>query len=519
MSESELKPIWWLPTLGFFLFLAIEISMFAGQSQSDRMFEDPGVGRHLRTAEFIIETGQIPKTDLLSFTHGGEPWFDFEWAFETTMGELYRVGGLALICAFCYAVFGATVMGIYRTLLQSGLSMAVVLLYTGMAFLTLRLHFAVRPVLFTYLFMALVVEVWYRQPKPRLRDWIFLPIVFVAWGNIHAGWLAALVFLGGALVGRGLDRFMDEAEEPAPPILPWVGLTLVCGLATLINPWGWPENWQMVRMATVYKSFAMWDEYLPPNFNTMTMSAITMLFLLGTISLARVLARAPRWKLEMFVPFLFWLYEGLRAQRHVLILMEVASVPVARDLAALAMVQAPAFMRRWPPLLAEIREDILERLRQFQVKQRLAGGDAILALIAAVIIAFLFMRAPLGQHITVGKGASPRLVAFLHEHPDRFHRPLTTTWNGGPLLWNARPDFRVAFDDRGDFFGDATVFKFVDMFYGTPGWKKTLAEGNYDSMILDPYVQLNQVIHFLPEWKEVYRDDHSVVYWKDSPAN
>ena len=98
-----MRPIWWLPTFGFFLFLAIELGMFAGPN---RIFEDPGVGRHLRTAEVILETGQIPHADPLSFTKTGEPWMDFEWAFETTLGELYRAGGLGaggcvLLRTFC----------------------------------------------------------------------------------------------------------------------------------------------------------------------------------------------------------------------------------------------------------------------------------------------------------------------------------------------------------------------------------------------------------------------------------
>src|SRR5277367_3189296 len=108
MFESAMKPIWWLPTFGFFLFLAIELLMFKEPNSilgPNRIFEDPGVGRHLRTAEAILETGQIPRTDPLSFTKAGQPWIDFEWGFETTIGELYRVGGLALVCAFCYALF------------------------------------------------------------------------------------------------------------------------------------------------------------------------------------------------------------------------------------------------------------------------------------------------------------------------------------------------------------------------------------------------------------------------------
>src|SRR5271170_6016138 len=124
MAEPEIERIWWLPTFGFFLFLGIELWMFAGPNP---IFADPGVGRHLRTAEFILETGLIPRTDPLSFTKAGEPWIDFEWAFEATAGELYRAGGLPLVCAFCYAIFAATILGIYRTLLQSGLSLSAVL--------------------------------------------------------------------------------------------------------------------------------------------------------------------------------------------------------------------------------------------------------------------------------------------------------------------------------------------------------------------------------------------------------
>jgi hypothetical protein len=157
-----------------------------------------------------------------------------------------------------------------------------------------------------------------------------------------------------------------------------------------------------------------------------------------------------------------------------------------------------------------------ERLKEFQARQRLAGGDAWLALVAALALAALFVRTPIGRSIHVGDNVTQKLVAFLRDHPDRFHRPLTTTWNAGPLLWNLRPDFRVSIDDRGDFYGDDTVFSFVAMTNGSAGWDEKLKKGNYDSLILDPYLQLNELLHFLPEWKEVYRDEHAVVYWRDN---
>jgi hypothetical protein len=505
MFESPMKPIWWLPTFGFFLFLAIEGWMFAPPDWQlpgpDRLFADPGVGRHLRTAESILETGRVPRTDPLSYTKAGAPWIDFEWAFETTIGELYRAGGLALVCAFCFAIFASTILGIYRTLLQSGVSFAATMIYTLVALLTLQIHFLARPVLFTYLFLALMVEVWHRRSQPSLRDWILLPLVFVAWANLHAGWLAALAFLAIALTGRAIDRLTHRVTGDDAPLIPWLVLTLLCLLATWFNPWGWKLHYAVIFLATSLQSAKLWDEYLPPNFSTPTMSAIAVLFIVAVVFLARLSKRAPPWRWEIVLPLLFFLYEGLKAQRHVLLLVEIAAVPVARDLEAVLYGTAWPFLR--------------ERLREFQARQRLAAGDAWLALVAALVLAALFVRTPAARDIRVGANISPRLVAFLRDHPDRFQRPLNTTWNAGPLLWAMRPDFRVSIDDRGDFYGDAYVYNFIDTTNGSAGWDEKLKKGNFDSLLLDPYLPINQLLKYQPEWKQVWRDDHIVVYWKN----
>lgn len=504
MFESPTKPIWWLPTLGFFLFLSIEAGMFLHHPDfRDRIFEDPGVGRHLRTAEFILETGQIPHTDPLSFTKAGAPWTDFEWAFEATVGELYRAGGLPLVCAFCFSIFAATILGVYRTVLQSGVGVMPLVIVTLLVGSTLLIHFSVRPVLFTYLFFALVVEVWNRRPAPLLRDWICLPVIFVAWVNLHAGWLGALAFLALALAGRLVDRINRVTDGHEAPVIPWAGLTALCALATWFNPWGWGVWRAVFHLATGLKSAAMWDEYHPPNFGTpslpdIRMSAIAVLILVIVVFLARTSRRAPRWRWEMVVPVLFFLWEGLKFQRHVLLLVEIAAVPLARDLQAL-LPRAPR------PL-----DGILDR---HQAQQRVAGGDAWLALVSAVLLAVVFVNVPRADPVQVGRSLTPQFVAFLRDHPDRFQRPFTTTASG-PLLWALRPDFRVSIDDRGDFYGDDYVYQFIDITGGAPGWADNLKKGNFDSLLLEPNYQLNELLKSRPEWQQVWRDKDVIVYWR-----
>jgi hypothetical protein len=407
---------------------------------------------------------------------------------------------LALVCAFCFTLFATTVLGIYRTLLQAGFSLSVVLVTTSVALLTIQIHFSGRPVLFTYLFMALVVEVWRRQKVPRFREWLMLPLVFAAWANIHAGWMAGLLFLALSILGRLVDRLWHRVNGEEAPLIPWAALTFLCTLATWLNPWGWDLHRHVILMATTLKSAALWDEYLPPDFTKPSMSAITVMFIVGVVVLARILRRAPLWKWEAALPVLFFLYEGLKAQRHVILLMEIAAVPVARDLEFL-------LHGAWWSHLRGL-------LKSFQANQRMAGGDAWLALVAALVLGALFLRTPIGRDIRVGSNVSPQLIAFLLDHPDRFHRPLTTTWNAGPLLWNMRPDFHVSIDDRGDFYGDAAVFSFVDMTTAKPGWEAKLKAGNYDSLLLDPYLPINQHLASLPEWQKVYVDEHVVIYWR-----
>ena len=86
---------------------------------------------------------------------------------------------------------------------------------------TLHLHFSARPVLFTYLFMALVIEgLLCVDARGRFCGiGILLPVIFVAWANLHAGWLAALIFLWGSLFGRLLDRATKRVSEEEAPLL------------------------------------------------------------------------------------------------------------------------------------------------------------------------------------------------------------------------------------------------------------------------------------------------------------
>ena len=95
--------------------------------------------------------------------------------------------------------------------------------------------------------------------------------------------------------GRLLDRIFKRVDGDEAPLIPWVGLTLLCTLATSLNPWGWELHRHVFLVATNLKSIALLVEDLPPNFATPSMSAITVLFIVIVVFMARVFRCAPLW--------------------------------------------------------------------------------------------------------------------------------------------------------------------------------------------------------------------------------
>src|ERR1039457_4748582 len=61
---------------------------------------------HLKTGEWILSHGSIPRTDPFSATAYGKPWLDWEWLFQAAIYGVYTWGGFnALVVVKAAIVF------------------------------------------------------------------------------------------------------------------------------------------------------------------------------------------------------------------------------------------------------------------------------------------------------------------------------------------------------------------------------------------------------------------------------
>jgi len=195
-------------------------------------------GWQVRVGTWILEHGQPPRTDPVSFTTAGRPWVDHEWLFQVILAGLLRVGGLGAVWAGKVALALGTVLLSAWFLLRRGHQAVAV---TGLACLALagaRFRFFARPemagllllpLMLMLLLAALDAQSRGRSPWPRLFP---LPLLAAVWVNLHP---SALLGVGLVLITAVVIFLEMRAAGHAWPFLA-VGMAAVAAL--LANPYG-----------------------------------------------------------------------------------------------------------------------------------------------------------------------------------------------------------------------------------------------------------------------------------------
>lgn len=487
---------WLLPGIAAILFLVALPELFRA---SNDFLKDPATARHLRAGEIMLEQKEILQSDPFGVDQPPRPWVAFEWLFEVSVAALVRLGGLPLAYAAGFLLFALLPVLLWRLLMQQQISLPVALLYTLGAGLVFRSHLLLRPVLLTYLLMIVVVAWWYRHREtPGKWSWFVLPLIFAWWANIHGGFAAALLFLGLSIFGRLID-YRRQKRPIDQVMITWLAILVICANATLLTPHGWRLHQLILEMVFHIKSFAYWNEFRSLQFIPLTPLAIAYLFILGGLALGRFSSQSTRWSWELVLPLLLFLYFGFKVQRHVMLLLVVAAVPVCRNLdGCLSLLISPELrqrLERW----AEIERHNLSYLWIIP---------------AAVVLAIpSFLSSTNAKSLRVGdQNISAAAVDFIRAHRSQFQRPLVTTWNAGALVYHLAPDFRITFDDRTEFYGDARLKPYIALLFTKPGWEKTLSEGRYDSIILDHDFALVDALRRAPQWQLVYEDPSAVIF-------
>ncbi|MBI4491276.1 MAG: hypothetical protein HY690_00580 [Chloroflexi bacterium] len=442
---------------------------------------DPDYWWHVRTGQYIYETGTLPRQDLYSYTAVGHPWVTHEWLtellFYVVQQQMGYVGNVAL-----FGLVGAfTWLAVYATCRRRGVGElgALVLLLWGFGLAIGSAN--VRPQALTTLLLALsaLLLTRYKQGHPRAL-WLFPPL-FALWVNLHGGYIIGLALLGLTVLGEAIAL---ARRQPVAPLRPLVAVAALSALATLLNPHGFEALlYPFTYAGSANASMRYIVEWQSPDFHQPYFLLFAGSLLL---SMALGLARRPLGATEALWMLGFALM-ALQSVRH-MALYAVVATPL---LGARLQAEVPTFRRS----LAALQRP---RLIAFTLPLVVAGAAVLLPARAAQD----------GTGPQFGWEPSPATypsgaVAYLRAHDPGGNLFNEYGW-GGYLVYQLYPQRRVFVDGRADVYGDAlldTYWAVVDL---RPGWRQTLDRHDVRLVLVKKESFLAVALQDDPAWEEVF---------------
>jgi len=239
-SESDLTAQIASPVKLLMSLLSLSVITFALLMAVEKVHNND-IWWHLKTGQWIIETGKIPVTDPFTFTTPGATWTPHYWLSDVLFAAVFSVSGLGGLILFKALIVAAGFFVIYRLMVWQGLNLLVAVAVLMLAIFIGHFRFLLRPHVFMFLLSAAffgILSVGGRQRDFKLL-WL-LPLMLL-WVNLHGSFFFGLVLTGcllaEKLLATGYRRLKrKDATAKWPAFL--VVVFALLGATTLLNPFG-----------------------------------------------------------------------------------------------------------------------------------------------------------------------------------------------------------------------------------------------------------------------------------------
>lgn len=197
---------------------------------------------HMAIGRDIVANRSIPVVSNHSWAlPANTPFIYGSWLSELLLYWLQVVGGIPLIVlarnVLLLVAYGLVGLEARR---RSG-SWGWAALAIGCAALMALNNVSVRPQMFAWVLFALTILVVgaYRSGQLAPRWLVAVPLLMIAWTNLHGTFALGLGFLGLAAGGETLARLVRRTQPVTAPRLLWLWLTTIASiLAIFCNPRG-----------------------------------------------------------------------------------------------------------------------------------------------------------------------------------------------------------------------------------------------------------------------------------------
>ncbi|MFH1088392.1 MAG: hypothetical protein V1719_00955 [Patescibacteria group bacterium] len=465
---------------------------------------DPDFGWHLRSGLDLLKNWSVPKLDVYSYTLPNWPWVNHEWLSDGLVALIYQWLGplaLGLLFACLIAITFLLAASLSKVELKYKIIAALIGLLAALPILGVRIQ------MLTLLGMSTILWLLTRYQQKKLTHLWYLPLIFLAWANLHGGFLIGFIII---LVWWLMEVIKYLIITVWPKLYKKLHITettltlgqikhllivgLLSGLATLVNPYGWGLHYDFYKLFTnpfAIKNISEWQ----------------------AVSLAQPMAYNFAIYLVVIVILLILTYRKIEPTRWAIWITLLC-------LSFLYWRNMPFFMIASLGLLSETIQKYTHLVWDSLTRRRW------LLIIFCVIIAILISQRILDNSKALNLDNQLRqsqyypvdALNWVKSHPDQIGTKMFNEYGwGGFLIWRF-PEQKVFIDGRMPYWQMDDKFVFADTQYAVSAGAGAIQmlEERYgvDWIMVLTGRPLDWALSGQPSWEKIYNDNISVIYRK-----
>ena len=462
---------------------------------ASRPLNDGDFWFHLKTGEYIFNTGLIPKQEIFSFTAYGRTWIAHGWLAGAFFYAVYsKVGLYPLMFIFALLTTFAFWIVFRRTDGHPLIRYFAIVLGTCAVLPNLGVRPRIFSLLLVSIFLVLLTD--HVQERKMRAIWWLVPLM-VLWVNLHGGFIIGLLLIALTLVGIPLDDWSEKKRiSTSWPRLRTLGLVLVgCLIAVALNPYGvkmYALPLEVLRTPVFQEKVV---DFLSPNFHEREMLPFSILALLTITAFA---LSPKRVRPSQLLLFLATFYSSLQTQRNIIIFSLVA-VPLFVE-----------YFQSWLDSTSLAKVFPTSNTTLIPERRRVALSVLLLLPLAAFAI-------PLKRVVYVPPKQETsdvpiKAVEYMKDQQITGNTVTVPNIWGGYLIW-ALPTNPVYIDGR-NAYPPEFVKEYVAITEGLRDWRGPFSRYGVKNAIVIKSSVMARELSESSDWQKVYEDEMALVFTK-----
>ncbi|MFH1904501.1 MAG: tetratricopeptide repeat protein [bacterium] len=465
---------------------------------------------HLKAGEVIVNTHNVLKHDIFSYTSFGKTWINQHWLSQVIFCSIYELAGITGLIVFKTGIILIVFFLLLKlaSILRSNIILTSFLIVLIAAMSSGR--FYVRPNLFSILFFTIFIYIlfkWRYSEKRNVRLVFLLPFCEVLWANLHAGAVIGIVLCFIFLIGELSQNLVRKKFKTKKHVVSLVIVSIAVVVAIFINP----NTYRILiypfqlTQSSLIKNVSEW---LAP-FSTQLKYAFFRPYLLAFFIIAAVsfIVNFKRLHVTDIILFIVFTYLALGAHRH-RIFLGVALFPV---------------------ILINLRS-----LSKYLEKKKAFASVCNLLLILFILYLSILVILNKTSYSLRGERVFGSGIQA-HKYPQQAAEFINITqikgniFNshafGGYLIWKCFPEHKVFIDGRLLVYGEKLLNEYNSIESCGPNTEKLLNKYKITCMLLTypseavKDISIHKFLYGNPDWKLVFWDEISIIYLKNVEEN